>query len=430
MNWLRTGLFALACAVFAAPALAEYTATSLASFAGAPDVAAPSGAPVAAGGNLYLGTSVAGGTGPCSGGIKPGCGTIYAITLNGTTGSWSATTALLYSFLGGTDGAGPRGQLVSAPGGVFYGVTSQGGASGNGTLFSLAQAAGVWTKTILYNFDGTHGGTPTGAMLLGSDGALYGTASSGGVHGSGVVFRLKHTRTGWVETAIYSFPKARPQTQILPAALIGDPATGFYGTTQYGGTGHCKFYNGGNPELPAGCGTVYSLAKATTGMWTHAVLYNFAGGTDDGRNAGAITLGANGFLYGVTYDGGHGPKSLCPYGCGIVYSLAPSANPVGSTETVLKYFAQPALGEANPTGLAFVNPTEMLVTTVPRDLDAFSTVLSLDDASGWNVKAPIGNALGSGPTNPFLLSIGGGKYLGVTSYGGSSGNGSVFLLTP
>jgi uncharacterized repeat protein (TIGR03803 family) len=46
------------------------------------------------------------------------------------------------------------------------------------------------TLTTLVSFNGTNGATPQAALLLGSDGSLYGTTANGGVEGSGTIFLL------------------------------------------------------------------------------------------------------------------------------------------------------------------------------------------------------------------------------------------------
>jgi len=45
------------------------------------------------------------------------------------------------------------------------------------------------TVTALHTFSGSDGAYPYAALVPGSDGALYGTANSGGPNGAGVVFR-------------------------------------------------------------------------------------------------------------------------------------------------------------------------------------------------------------------------------------------------
>ncbi len=97
---------------------------------------------------------------------------------------------MLYTFQGGNDGANPQGPLVSGGNGMLYGTTQQGGTGccftdgGCGTVFSLAPPTapgGSWTETVLYRFTGGGDGSlPESGVLLGKDGALYGTAANGG----------------------------------------------------------------------------------------------------------------------------------------------------------------------------------------------------------------------------------------------------------
>jgi uncharacterized repeat protein (TIGR03803 family) len=47
-------------------------------------------------------------------------------------------------------------------------------------------------QTTLYSFTGgVDGGAPRSKVIMGSDGYLYGTATAGGTHGAGVVFKLR-----------------------------------------------------------------------------------------------------------------------------------------------------------------------------------------------------------------------------------------------
>src|SRR5208282_1343477 len=66
-------------------------------------------------------------------------------------------------------------------------------------VFSLAVALAGQSQTYtdLFNFDGTHGASPSYPQLLaqGRDGILYGTAPSGGRFNGGVVFRLTQAGT-------------------------------------------------------------------------------------------------------------------------------------------------------------------------------------------------------------------------------------------
>ncbi len=120
-------------------------------------------------------------------------GTIYELTPDGTI-----TT--LWSFGSGADGQLPKGGLVQASDGNFYGTTGSGGTTGYGTVFRLTPAG---VETVLWNFSMDSGGYfPEGALVVGGDGNLYGAASLGGTNSSGVLFRL--TLAG-VESVIWNF---------------------------------------------------------------------------------------------------------------------------------------------------------------------------------------------------------------------------------
>jgi hypothetical protein len=103
----------------------------------------------------------------------------------------SSSYATLYSFKGGSDGASPEGVILGSNG-ALYGTTLTGGANtcdfGGflcGTVFELAPAKEVpWTKTVLYSFNGASGTLPSyGAKLaFGKNGSLYGTTMAGGAN--------------------------------------------------------------------------------------------------------------------------------------------------------------------------------------------------------------------------------------------------------
>lgn len=72
-------------------------------------------------------------------------------------------------------------------GGKVYGVTPQGGNNDKGVLFSKDLTSGVYT--VLYHFPlaATNGNTPLNALSVFNN-KLYGTTSTGGSSGSGVIF--------------------------------------------------------------------------------------------------------------------------------------------------------------------------------------------------------------------------------------------------
>jgi uncharacterized repeat protein (TIGR03803 family) len=84
--------------------------------------------------------------------------------------------------------------------GNLYGTTELCGTHGNGgsgdgygTLFKLAPPtppSDVWTPTILHSFALSGGAEPTAALTGGADGMLYGTTSVGGASGYGTIYSV------------------------------------------------------------------------------------------------------------------------------------------------------------------------------------------------------------------------------------------------
>lgn len=110
-------------------------------------------------------------------------GTLFKTGTNG-----NLTTLYALNF---TDGSYPAAGLVQGTDGNFYGTTEDGGANNYGTVFRLTPA-GVFST--LLEFDGFDDGAyPLQALTAGSDGALYGSTSKGGVGGRGTVFRVTFT---------------------------------------------------------------------------------------------------------------------------------------------------------------------------------------------------------------------------------------------
>ena len=130
----------------------------------------------------------------------------------------------------------PVGDLLLV-GSNLYGMTSAGGANGDGTIFSEPITGG--TPTILFSFDGAHGSEPLGDLtLIGS--TLYGMTKIGGTSSDGTIFSIP--LIGGTPTILHSFSGAdgaNPDGSLSLAGLT------LYGMTQNGGA--------------SGDGTVFAL---------------------------------------------------------------------------------------------------------------------------------------------------------------------------
>jgi len=221
-------------------------------------------------------------------------GTIYELVPSGT--DW--TEKVLYSFTGGDDGAWPFGSVILDQAGSLYGVTYKGGSYSWGTIFQLKWSGTNWTLTTLYAFKGeADGGFPIGGLILDQLGNLFGSTSTLGPGGGGVVFVLSPSNGIWTLTPIYAFTGNQGPGSNLTRDAVGN----LYGTTSADGV--------------YGLGSVFKLTTAG-GTRSYIGLHDFTGGTDGGQPSGGVTINADGNLYGTAQSGGAN-------GYGVVWKIAP-----------------------------------------------------------------------------------------------------------
>jgi uncharacterized repeat protein (TIGR03803 family) len=319
-----------------------------------------------------------------------GDGTVFSITRSGTE-------TVLYSFKGGPgDGEYPFASLINVKG-TLYGTTSEGGAycgstGGCGTVFSITPSG---TETVLHSFGGSGDGNGPLAGLINVKGKLYGTTNEGGANNDGTVFSI--TVSG-KETVRYSFKGGSGDGEFPLPGLINVKGK-LYGTTIYGGT---------NDD-----GTVFSI----TPSGKETVLYSFKGGSGDGERPYAGLINVKGTLYGTTHLGGANSY-------GTVFSISRRSG----TETVLYSFkGGSGDGEYPYAGLINVNGT-LYGTTIEGGVNGVGTVFSTTPSGTETVLHSFGGA-GDGeyPYYGGLISVK-GKLYGTTYYGGASGDGTVFRL--
>lgn len=150
-------------------------------------------------------------------------------TNNGTIFSYdtaNSTFKNLVSFpgtSGGYIGANPAGDLIQGPNNLLYGITSAGGTTNNGTIFSYNPADG--SLTTLYSFSGTDGSTPWGQLTLNGT-TLFGTTSEGGNSNNGTIFSYNTDGSGF--NSLLSFNGTDGSTPMGSLTLDG---TSLFGTT-------------------------------------------------------------------------------------------------------------------------------------------------------------------------------------------------------
>jgi uncharacterized repeat protein (TIGR03803 family) len=121
-------------------------------------------------------------------------GTVFQLTPPTIPGNpW--TEAVLYGFSGGNDGGNPSAGVVIDNAGRLFGTASTGGDTrSGGVVFRLTPPAGggvPWNETVLHSFkfDRLDGFRPI-SILTFKNGKMYGVTSEGGNFGTGTVFEL------------------------------------------------------------------------------------------------------------------------------------------------------------------------------------------------------------------------------------------------
>jgi uncharacterized repeat protein (TIGR03803 family) len=183
-------------------------------------------------GALY-GTSVAGGASAVGG--DSGYGTVFKINTNGTG------MTVLHSFMPtGGDGQRPfTAGLVQRSNGVLYGITQEGGnqatggSSGFGTVFRLNPDGTGYTILHSFNPAAGDGKYPNSSLVIGNDGALYGSTEMGGSNNLGVVFRLEPDSSNY--TVLHHLKAGSADGSNPKAPLVRASDGGLFGTAQFGG---------------------------------------------------------------------------------------------------------------------------------------------------------------------------------------------------
>lgn len=214
--------------------------------------------------------------------IQGADGFLYGITQTG--GSNNLGTAfklntdgsgyqILHHFTGSQgDGQMPLGSLVQGPGGFLYGTTYYGGANNIGTIFKVDTNGDNYA--VLRSFSGSaDGGQPVSGLTLGSDGTLYGTTRYGGPFDSGVAYSVGGGGESF--TVLRAFATMTEDgAQPFASLMIGSDGA-LYGSTFYGGAYLTNGVNGTVFRLfsyPPSI-TIDSMNLSSTG-----VSLNFSGG--------------------------------------------------------------------------------------------------------------------------------------------------------
>jgi uncharacterized repeat protein (TIGR03803 family) len=321
-----------------------------------------------------------------------------AVTLTVTA---PLSESVLWSFGGTGDGEYPLDGLIQGTDGNFYGTTSSGGAHGLGIVFKITPAG---AETVLYSFaGGSDGEYPQAGLIQATDGNFYGTTTFGGAGSQGTVFKIT---PGGVESVLYSFTGG--SDGIVPTGGVIQATDGnFYGTTSGGGI----FSTGPNTG-----GIVFMV----TPMGAESVLWSFGNGSDGSDPQAGVIQGTDGNFYGTTLAGGGSSD-------GTVFEVTP-----GRVETVLWSF-----GVVGGDG---IGPYDALVqaadgnfygTTIDGGANSGGIIFEVTPGGAESVLWSFGVVSGDGYNGYSGLIIGtDGNFYGTEYVGGSNLFGTIFNFAP
>jgi RHS repeat-associated protein len=341
----------------------------------------------------------------------------------------------LYGFTKNT-GDAPSAPLMRASDGNLYGTTSLNGCASAcyGTVFMMTIEGQI---TVLHTFvSGSGDGTTPSGLAEGPDGYLYGTTASGGLYGTGTIFKV--SKTGQFQK-IYDFCNTNSHCIYSwdgssASALTPGNDGDLYGTTAIS-NGQFRIYKispsgtitrlflSGAGYIPSGGlflasdgnfygGTNFNLYRMTpAGKVT--VLHNFAGGANDGsEGASHLIQASDGNMYGVTHLGG-------AYGAGVVFRL-------GLDGSYQKFFdiGGPVHGRA-PHALIQASDGNLWGTTErPNQSGTGGVVYTITTAGVLVQSTPLTLATGD-ESVAALVQGGDGRLYGTASESGTQPNGSA-----
>jgi uncharacterized repeat protein (TIGR03803 family) len=306
----------------------------------------------------------------------------------------SATVSKKLDFDSAATGKNPTGALVKGIDGKLYGLTINGGASNQGVLFQFDPVTSTFTKKV--DFNGTVGGSkPMGTLLQAGDGKFYGMTTIGGANNKGVLFQYDPVTSAFIKKIDFDGASngANPKGT-LTAASDGK----LYGMTSGGGVNN------------KGCIFQYDVTSSTL-----TKKFDFSGFTNGAEPHGALVQTADGNLYGMTRLGGASGK-------GVFFQFNPN------TSTYLKKFDFNGTDKgAEPYGsLLLAEDGKLYGMTEDGGTMNMGIIFQYDPpTSTYTKKLNFNGTDGGKPSGSFILAAD-GKLYGTTAEGGVNSMGVIF----
>lgn len=314
----------------------------------------------------------------------------------GTLFEYNITTSTLTvrNEFNGIDGAYVSGGVVQRSNGKLYGLTESGGFDDFGVLYEYDPA--TFSYSVKFDFDGNNGAYPEGALMIASNGKLYGTASGGGTTFDGVIFEYDPPFA--TLNVIHDFDYTDGS---VPDGDLVEVSNKLYGLTVYGG-----YYE---------YGIIFEYDLLSS-QFTNEHDFDSDGAYPYGS---LVPYSGNSNLYGFTSEGGVS-------GYGILFEF----NPASSNFVSLLDFHNTLNGSYGEGSLLLASNGNIYGMSNYGGIYDWGTIFSIDTLTKIVTIIHDFDSIDGGGPYGSLIQASNGLLYGVTSEGGSFGDGVLFEFDP
>jgi len=218
-----------------------------------------------------------------------GTGTVFKITSSGVLTTLHSFGKVDASYQN-ADGSDPEARLIQGNDGNFYGTASNGGASDNGTLFKITPSGVV---TVLFSFTGgVDGANPRTGLFQGRDGNFYGVTWQGAASRDGTIFKLT---SGTSVGSTYALWNHSGQASLWKIPAAGSVASQSFGPYSGWTPSALASDTSGNAYV------LWTAATGAASVWkissSLAIVTSQPFGPYSGWTAKALAVGADGNVH-------------------------------------------------------------------------------------------------------------------------------------
>ncbi|MBX2963124.1 MAG: T9SS type A sorting domain-containing protein [Cyclobacteriaceae bacterium] len=369
-----------------------------------------------------------------------GNGIIYRISKDGNE------FYRLHSFTG-ENGAEPS-ELLEATNGRIYGGTNSGGNLSYGLIYSLKLDGSDFQIVHRPEINDYHDGIWFGSKFIKtSDGHILGTASSGGIYGMGVLFRINPSENSYEKIFTFGdlFSGGGPTSSLLSlpnGKIIGNTLTGgihnsgtIYEIDQNGGNyktlyefdpteaknpnqfmaldEHLALYGSSNLGGPNNGGSIFKFEVANNQFSIlHSACLNGCLPTS------APIMTEAGDIYGATQRGGR-------FGGGVVYKISKN----GRFQRLVEFSSANGASPNSPT-ILYGSDRHIYGMTSSGGTQSSGVIYRVNtNSDDFETIHEFANVVNGG-AHPYtgLMEASDGKLYGTTTYGGQIGGGVIFKI--